>query len=140
MRIGDLFLKEVISVEPTATVGEAARQMDEHGVGAIVVAEQQRPVGIVTDRDVAIALGTGRTARDDQVQDIMTCPPLTLHERDGIFTACQQMKEKTVRRLPVVDDIGRLIGIVTLDDLLLLLSQELQNLAQGIRPEVAAAK
>lgn len=139
MRIGDYFSKEVVWVAPTSTIGEAVQQMDDHCVGSIVVVEQQRPVGILTDRDIAIALGTGRASREDQVQEMMTCPPMTLNERDGIFTACQQMKEKAVRRLPVVDDIGRIVGIVTVDDLLLLLSQELQNLAQGIKPEVAAA-
>jgi CBS domain-containing protein len=140
MRIGDFFSKEVVSVEPTATLSEVARQMDEHGVGAIVVVEQQRPVGIVTDRDVALALGTGRAIREEPVQEIMTCPPATLNERDGIFSATQQMKTNAIRRLPVVDDVGRLIGIVSLDDLFLLLSEELHNLAQGIEPEVVAAK
>ena len=140
MRIREFFTKEVVSVEPTVTIGEVARQMDEHGVGAVVVIEQQRPVGIVTDRDVALALGTGGAKCEDLVQGIMTCPPLMLTERDGIFNATQQMKEKAVRRLPVVDNVGRLIGIVSLDDLFLLLSEEMHNLAQGIKPEVAAAK
>ena len=70
----------------------------------------------------------------------MTCPPVTLQEREGIFDATEQMKRHAVRRLPVVDDIGRLVGIVSLDDLIPLLSQEMHNLAEGIKPEVTTAK
>ena len=57
MRISDTFAKEVVSVERTPTVGDAARQMEERGVGWIIIVEQQRPVGVVTDRDVGPSLG-----------------------------------------------------------------------------------
>jgi CBS domain-containing protein len=69
----------------------------------------------------------------------MTCPVDTIRDDEGVYNATQKMMELAVRRLPVVDDIGRLVGIVSLDDLLALLSRELRNIAEGVRAEVAAA-
>jgi CBS-domain-containing membrane protein len=65
----------------------------------------------------------------------MTCPVETISGDEGIFNATQRMMELAVRRLPVVNNMGTLIGLVSLDDLLLLLSRELQHVAEGIQAE-----
>jgi CBS domain-containing protein len=138
MKPSNKFTKAVVTVGPQSPLSKAAQLMDEHNVGAIVVAEQGRPVGIVTDRDLALAVCAKGLSRDEHVQQDMTCPVTTIKQSDGVFKATQHMMEASVRRLPVVDDSGRLVGLVSLDDLLLLLSGELQNMAEGVRPEMAA--
>jgi signal-transduction protein with cAMP-binding, CBS, and nucleotidyltransferase domain len=75
-------------------------------------------------------LGTSPEAR---LQNVMTCPVATIRQDEGVYNATQQMMQLSVRRLPVVDDLGRLVGLVSLDDLLLLLGRELHNIAEGIR-------
>jgi signal-transduction protein with cAMP-binding, CBS, and nucleotidyltransferase domain len=100
-------------------------------VGAVVVTESDRPVGIITDRDLALAACVRGTSPDERVQSVMTCPVSTISKDEGVYSATQQMMEQAVRRLPVVDQSGSLVGLVSLDDLLLLLSRELQNMAEG---------
>jgi CBS domain-containing protein len=137
--ISSLFTKEVVTVRPTETLARAAELMDEQKVGAVVVTEQQRPVGILTDRDLAIAMGARGATRLDAVQKVMTCPVTTMSQSEGIYRATQYMMENAQRRMPVVDDVGRLVGLVSLDDLLVLLSRELDNLAQGVQAELATS-
>jgi CBS domain-containing protein len=132
-----IFGKDVVTVGPSDTIGRAAERMEEQNVGAVVVAEQGRPVGIVTDRDIAIALGAHGGTPGESVQQIMTCPVTTMHQYEGIFDATQHMMRNSVRRMPVVNDDGRLVGLVTLDDLLVLLSRELDSLSRGVQGEVA---
>ncbi|HXY33309.1 MAG TPA: CBS domain-containing protein [Planctomycetaceae bacterium] len=139
MRTSAMFAKEVVSVDPRTPLSKAAELMDQHGVGAVVVAEHSRPVGIVTDRDIAMAVCGHGVDRGENVQKIMTCPVTTIKQSDGVYRATQQLMEAGVRRVPVVDDCGRLVGIVTLDDLLLLLSRELKNMAEGIKAEMPVA-
>jgi CBS domain-containing protein len=137
MKISDLFVREVVTATARDSLAEVAKLMERHNVGAIVVVEQQRPVGIVTDRDIAIAVGARNVSRDEHVQQAMTCPVSTMDQNEGIYNATRHMMELGVRRLPVVDSVGRLVGLVTLDDLLLLLSRELHHMAGGIRAEAA---
>lgn len=111
--------------------------MELENVGAIVVTEGDRPVGIVTDRDLALAVCVRGASPQEHVQSVMTCPVSTISKDEGIYNATQQMMEHAVRRLPVVDPSGGLVGLVSLDDLLLLLSRELQNMAEGIKVETA---
>jgi len=109
--------------------------MRDRNVGAVVVVEGQKPVGIITDRDLALALGARGVASGAPVQNVMTAPVRTIPEAAGIFGATQCMRDAGVRRLPIVDKDGHLTGIVSLDDLLRLLGGELYNLAEGVRHE-----
>ena len=135
--ISSMFTKEVVTVRPSDTLGRAAELMEEQNVGAVVVAEQQRPVGILTDRDLALALGARGRSRSETVQEVMGCPVTTMSQDEGIFQATRHMMETAQRRMPVVDNLGRLVGLVSLDDLLVLLSRELDNHAQGVQAEIA---
>jgi len=110
--------------------------MQEHNVGTVVIVEDRRPVGIVTDRDLALALGAQGVSVQAQVQKVMTPHVLAIPEDTGIYTATKFMREREVRRLPIVDREDRLVGIVTLDDLLRFLGRELYNLAEGIKHEM----
>jgi CBS domain-containing protein len=132
------FAKQVWTAAPTDSLGSVGRIMAEHHIGAVVVVEHRRPVGVVTDRDLALALAVGGATPQTPAVQVMTSPAETITVGDGVFQATQAMRERNMRRMAVVDDEGELIGIVTLDDLLRLLSRELSNLAEVITPEKRA--
>jgi CBS domain-containing protein len=136
MRYVENFAKKVVTVTPEDSLQTVARVMEERNVGAVVVVEQGTPVGIVTDRDLALELGVRGTSLRAPVVRVMATPVETIGNKEGVFAATGAMRDANVRRLVVVDDDGRLVGIVTLDDLLRLLSRELANLVEGISPEM----
>jgi signal-transduction protein with cAMP-binding, CBS, and nucleotidyltransferase domain len=137
MKLCTMFLREVVTAGPKESLAKVARLMEQHNVGTVVVAEQDRPVGIVTDRDLALAVCARGISPEERVQNVMTCPVSTMKHDEGVYKATQHMMEQGVRRLPVVNEVGRLVGLVSLDDLLLLLSRELHNMAEGIRAEAS---
>jgi CBS domain-containing protein len=137
-RYVESFLKPVVTTGPDDSLSAVGQLMQQHNVGAVVVVEQSRPVGIVTDRDLALALAVGHATLHTPVAKVMRTPVETISTGDGVFQATQQMREGKIRRLVVVDDDGCLAGIVTFDDLLRLLSRELSNLLEGIQPEIAS--
>jgi CBS domain-containing protein len=137
MKLNDIFTRNVVTAGPEDTLAAVAHQMQEHNVGTVVIVENQRPVGIVTDRDLALALGTCGFSTQDKVQKVMTRHVLAIPEETSIYTATKFIRESEVRRLPIVDGEDRLVGIVTLDDLLRFLGREMFNLAEGIKHETA---
>jgi CBS domain-containing protein len=137
MPIASLFAKPVVTVGPQTPLRTAASLMREHNVGALVVVSADRPVGIITDRDIALALCERGFAVSEPVQQVMTCPVETLRTQDGLYEAARRMIELGVRRLPVVRDNGGLAGLVSLDDVLLMLSRTLNQMAEGIHPAPA---
>lgn len=134
MLIGQICNPYVVTVEVGATVFDAARLMREHHVGALVVVEDEGqgpvPKGIITDRDIVVGL----VAKDVsdlnglQVEEVVTRPLLTVDVTDAVSDAAERMREHGIRRLPVVDPEGKLVGIVTLDDLLSILTETLDDL------------
>lgn len=140
MTIGEICNREVVIVAREASVIEAARLMREYHVGDLVVVDessgQRRPVGIVTDRDIVLEVVAMEVAPETlRVGDIMTPRLVTVRESEGVFETIRYMRGKGVRRVPVVDTEGRLEGIVTLDDLLALLAEELGELAKLVARE-----
>jgi CBS domain-containing protein len=130
MPIGEICNRDVIISHREDTVGDAAKLMREHHVGDVVVVDERDdvrfPVGIVTDRDLVVEImATELDQKVITVGDIMLEELVTVKESVGIFEAVQYMRSKTVRRLPVVDARGALVGVLTLDDLLELLAEEL---------------
>ena len=140
MPISEICNREVIIVQRDTTVHDAAKLMRQHHVGDVVVVEERKgvkvPVGIVTDRDLVVEI-----MAPDLVQmvitvgDIMAPKLATVKDSTGIYETIQYMRGEGVRRLPVVDSKGGLIGILTLDDLLELLAEELLELARLVRHE-----
>lgn len=140
MPIGEICNREVVIVQRDTTVTEAARLMREHHVGALVVVKEvsgkRKPVGLVTDRDLVVeVLATQLDAAAITVGDIMLQELDSVTEGSGVFEAIQFMRAKAVRRLPVVDGQGVLVGIVALDDLLALLAEELSDLSALVSRE-----
>jgi CBS domain-containing protein len=143
MPIGDVCVRDVAIGNKDMTVQDAAQLMRRHHVGNVVVAEEgpsgrKIPVGIVTDRDIVMSVVA--TALDPAVYtlgDVVTEALVTAHEDDGIFESLQRMRVHGVRRMPVVDQEGGLVGIVSVDDLIQLLSEEMSELAKLILREQA---
>lgn len=140
MPIGEICNRDVIIAKRDVTVMEAAKLMRQHHIGGLVVVEENNgvriPVGIVTDRDLVVEIvAPGLDYRVITVGDIMGTELVTVKENIGVFEAIQYMRAKGVRRLPVVDMNDGLVGILALDDLLELLSEELFSLAKLVTRE-----
>jgi CBS domain-containing protein len=118
MRVGQIMSQEVRSCRPTDSLNEAARSMWEGDCGALpVVSSDGVVVAMITDRDVCMAAYTrGRRLDDLCVRDAMSPRLTACSPGDAVEDAEQRMRESRVRRLPVVDDDGRLVGIVSLAD------------------------
>lgn len=135
MTLAELARTEVVTAEPTATISELAFTMANENVGSVVVTEGDEVVGIVTDRDIALdVLGTGADPEAWTARDVMTPDPFVADVDAGVMETVREMYELSVRRVPVVED-GRLYGIITMDDLLVLLANELSNLAGVVEAE-----
>lgn len=140
MSVGEICNREVIIVNRAETVQEAAKLMRQHHVGDVVVVDDRNgarvPVGIVTDRDIVVeVVATGLDQATMTVGDIMASDLFTVKESAGVFESIQYMRRKTVRRLPIVNDGGGLVGILTLDDVLELLSEELLDISKLVKYE-----
>lgn len=136
MQLKDIFTRNVVTAGPATSLSAIALKMQEHNVGTVVIVEERRPVGIVTDRDLALALGTRGKSPQDLVKDVMTQHVLAIPDSAEIYTATKFMCEREVRRLPIVDKEDRVVGIVSLDDVLGFLGRELCNLTEGIKGEM----
>ena len=112
--VEDVMVRDVLTVEPTSSIGEAAEKMNAAGVGAVVVVEDfVRIVGIVTERDLLRAVAARARAAEARVRQWMTPDPMTVGPETSIEDAAQIMFEHNFRHLPVVKD-GRTLGIVSL--------------------------
>lgn len=135
MAIGEICNREVVIIPMDTPVAEAAKLMRQHHVGDLVVVREDGgkrvPLGLVTDRDLVVEIVAPQlNAALVNVDDIMAPELVTVSEDTGVFEAIRYMRSKGVRRLPVVDKHGGLLGIVTLDDLIELLAEELSELAK----------
>lgn len=136
MPIEDLARTEVVTVTPDASVPEIASRLENEGVGSVVVADRGQPVGIVTDRDLAVRIvADERDAAGLTAEDVMSGDLCTARTDDGFAEAARMMSENAVRRLPICDDDGELVGIITADDMTELLADEQQQLAEVIRAQ-----
>ena len=133
MRVRDVCTTEVVCCRPQASALDAARLMRHKHVGDVVVvsdAEGERvPVGVVTDRDLVVeVLGNGRDAAQTPLSELMRNPVVIASDSEDGSAVAERMRFHGVRRIPVVDERGSLMGIVTLDDLLRVQLGDMQNL------------
>jgi CBS domain-containing protein len=140
MNAGELCNREVVFTYRNTPLVEAARLMREHHVGSLVVVvdrlSERVPVGILTDRDIVVAVVAKELdPRSLTVGDVVTGELIKVREQDGIPDALRLMREKGVRRVPVLTHSGALAGILTIDDLLELMAEELGAFARTIDRE-----
>jgi len=133
MLVGAIMSRKPVTVGRDHTVLHVARVMREKEIGAVVVVdEHRRPIGICTDRDVTVrALSKGGDAGAIPVDRIMTTPVVAVAEDTLMFDLLRLMARKGVRRVPVVDSKDQtVVGVVSMDDVILLLTTELSNVAE----------
>jgi CBS domain-containing protein len=135
MQVADLCRGSVIVARRDSTVLEAAQLMRRYHVGAVVVVDVpeqlQIPAGIVTDRDIVVGVvAMGLDPAELSVSDVMAADVAVLRENDDVSEAIQKMRHEGVRRMPVVNDQGALTGIISLDDLLVVVAEEMFDLAR----------
>lgn len=140
MRIGQICIRDVACAGKGTSIKEAAQRMRSHHVGnVVVIANDGRgriPIGIVTDRDITVGVvALGIDPSEITVEDIMADQLITASEEQGVFETAEQMQRGGVRRLPVVDKGGALVGIVTLDDLFEFLTMHLSELSRAVARE-----
>ena len=141
MSIGRICVRQVDTTRPDELVAIAADRMHQRAVGALVVTnERDEIVGIVTDRDlVARVLAKGLSATETPVCDVMTESPKTISECAQIESALAIMRRARFRRLPVVDHDSKLVGLITLDDILMLLAEEISQIGGLLKRETPQA-
>jgi CBS domain-containing protein len=142
MPIGDVCNRDVIVTGPDITVREAAKLMARHHVGSLVLVQEGKgravPTGIITDRDIVRnVVAEGLDPAVFTLGDLGCRDLVTMRSDQGIFECMQHMRSNGVRRMPVVDRDGGLVGIVSLDDLVQLLAEELSELGKLISREQA---
>lgn len=117
MQVSDAMSKDLELVSPDATVREAAEKMKTAGVGSLPVVDNGQLVGIVTDRDITIrATAEGISPEEGRVSEVMSASPDHIFEEDDISVAANLMKTRQVRRLPVLNQDKKLVGILSLGD------------------------
>ncbi len=125
--------RSVVTIEPEAPVAAVACKMNDRSVGSVVVVDGDKPIGMITDRDLVIrVLCKGRDPLKTTAKDVMTTPLTTISEGADSLRAASRMREAHVRRLPILDESGELAGIVCIDDLAYHLARCHQELAEAI--------
>ncbi|ELY35528.1 CBS domain-containing protein [Natronorubrum tibetense] len=135
MPVGDLGPDDVVTASPESTLGEITETLDSENVGAIVITEDESPVGIITDRDAALAIHQHDDVAGVSVEDVMSEDPATIQENEEAMEISRAIEEHNVRRFPIVDKNGSLTGIVTLDDLVATIGEQLDNVADTIEAQ-----
>lgn len=145
MSVGNLCSHNVVTISPTASIAEAALSMRQHHIGDLVVVERHggrlEPVGIVTDRDLVVEVLAQEVAPEKlTVADVMSRDLLVVNQDNGIEHTLLEMDRAGVRRAPVVDADGELIGVLSIDDAIDYLARLSGHIAATIRTERSVEK
>ena len=141
MSVGEYCNRDVVVIEKTESVREAINLMRKNHVGDVVVVEMQEnasiPLGILTDRDIVVEiLAEDVDLNAVNVGDVMSDQLVTINEDTKLLDAIKQMRIKGVRRLPVVNESGELQGILSVDDLLELIVEQLSDIVALVSKEI----
>jgi CBS domain-containing protein len=137
----DIVNRKLVTTEPSAKISEVAQQMAHFDVGCVLVVENKKIKGLITDRDIVLrCIAKDVSLTDCVASSIMTETPATVRDTDGIFDCIETMRGAKVRRIPVVDRAGDVVGIVSFGDILAVLSKELAELTKGTVPQVSSSE
>ena len=118
MKVREMMSRPIITEDGDAIVTKIAEDMDELGIGSVVITSEGKPAGIITERDIALkVLLKDRRASEVKAKEIMAFPLVTIEAETSVDEACKLAARKRIKRLPVVDK-GMLVGIVSIRDLL----------------------
>lgn len=117
-RISEMMTDRLVTVGPDDPVTAAAAAMREHDIGDVLVTEDRVVRGVITDRDVAVrVVASGLDPASTAVRDVASGQVVSVRPDEPVASAVKKMREHAVRRLPVVDDDGRAVGVITIGDL-----------------------
>ena len=128
--------RDTITLTRHARIHDAAALMQREKIGAIVIAEDEKVVGIVTDRDIGLCVSLGAATPDSLLGEVMSKTVETVNESMNLLEVTRFFRTARVKRLPVVDDNDRLVGIVSTDDVLGLLARELFDTCAALEPTI----
>lgn len=135
IRINEVARDDVYTAERDTTIPTILEGMADLDVGSVVIVEGDQPVGIITDREIALALTNTPDIVDKTADEFTDEDLVTVSNEDDVFEVLDTMSEAGVRRIPIVDDDGDLTAIVTLDDILVFLEQNLHEVSETIRSQ-----
>jgi CBS domain-containing protein len=124
--IANVMTKSVISVDASITINEAAKMMEDAKVGAVIVMENNLPVGIVTDRDFSVKVVSHAYQITAPVKQIMSSPLVSINSDETVRMAADLMHDRRIRKIPVIDD-GKVVGIITATDIVNLLAVSVEE-------------
>jgi CBS domain-containing protein len=143
MNVGEICVRNVVTVLEVDELTKAAEVMREKHIGYLVVVGPKpgeagfMPIGVLTDRDIVVGVVAKHTdPKALRVGDLMTRQPVVVNENASLTQALSEMRRIGVRRVPVVGRTGLLTGVLSLDDILGAVSEELLDVAGSIRKEV----
>jgi len=116
IQVKDIMAKTLISVNPATTALQIAKMMEQGGIGAVLVKENENLVGIITDRDFATKIAANNLPFDTPVEKIMSSPLITINHNEPISTAAEMMSSKKIRKLAVSEN-DKIVGLITSTDL-----------------------
>ncbi len=139
MKTGDICKRIVVVAKRSTALNDVAQLMRKNHVGSVVIVEDadaRRPIGIVTDRDLVVeVIAPGLDPNKVTAGDVMTSAPAVARKDDDALWSLKTMRDRGIRRLPVVDDAGALVGIVSLDDLVEHVGVALGDIVQALGTE-----
>lgn len=138
MSVLEIARDTVVTEPPDTSIADVVRTMQRESVASVVIVDDGDPVGLVTDRDLAmLVLDAEFDAEETPVSEVVPTNLVTVDADAGVYDLVQLLSEQGVRRVPVVDD-GDLVGIISLSDVVVLLGMELQHVATAIRSAAPA--
>ncbi len=136
LAVRNFMIKDVLTVNSSETLKEVAKKMYLRKVGSAIVLDDDKPTGIVTNRDIVNCIGSFDVPLDSQASKIMSKPLVSITPGKSILDAADIMNEKNIRKIPVIED-GKLLGIISASDLAVLLTLvEKEDLEKIIKPYV----
>ena len=140
MKIGEICQRAVACIDNTADLSAAAQMMRERHVGFLIVYragdELRRPIGVLTDRDIVIEVLAKQVAADAlTVEDVMTRQPVIANEGEELADVLQGMRMAGIRRVPVVDARGALLGVLAIDDVFEVMTNFMCDIIGSVKNE-----
>jgi len=133
--IDDIVQEDVVTADPDTPIQTISSQMKQEDVGAVVITEDNEPLSVVTDREIALSVEEMPEMADKTAEDVMSGEVTTATETTTVFDALQKLTGENIRRLPIVNEEGELVGIVTLDDIIVLLGTEMEEVSSIIQSQ-----
>lgn len=125
--------RPVVTISPEQSILEACQLLRDRNIGCLVAVDGEKPCGMLPDRDIALkVIGEKKDPQRTKVRDIMTANPTCIAVSKTVHELTALMHSHHMRRVPIVDGNAKVLGMVTLDDLVMLLGQEMADLGQGV--------